>query len=89
MGSPICTRAHRLTMWTPLRGHATIQTRPDYGFPGCEVVWVSAPSKSVSPDKLEKPATCPIHWRSCRAYPEVTGSSEAGAVTADWSESLL
>ena len=89
MGTPTCTRGYRLAMPTPLRGHATIQTRPDYGFPGCELVLVSATSKFVSPDKLEKPATPLIDWRSCRAHPEVTGSSEVPAVTADWSESLL
>ena len=53
------------------------------------MVLVSAASRSVSPDKLEKPATRLIHWRSCRAYLEVTGSSDVRAVTADWSESLL
>jgi hypothetical protein len=66
-----------------------MQTRPDDGLPGCELVLVSAASKSVSAYKPQKPATRLIHWRSCRAYPEVAGCSEARAATADWSESLL
>jgi hypothetical protein len=89
MGPRVWPRGHRLAMSVPMRGHATIQTRPDYGFPGCELVLVSATSKSVSPDELEKPATRLIHWRSCGTCMEVAGSSRAREATADWSESLL
>ena len=51
MGPPAGPGGYRLAMSTSLRGHATIQTRPDYGFPGCELVVVSAASERVSPYK--------------------------------------
>jgi hypothetical protein len=89
MGPPVCPVVIAWQCRPPYEGTQQSIPAPDYGFPGCELVLVSAASKFVSPYELEKPATRLIHWRSCGTCTEVAGSSRAHAATADWSESLL